>query len=276
MGNFYCTKSHEYKDKDNEKAISYYLKAVDAFNTLIKIKPQYIMEISDIYNAIGSIYENGILYDKVHQSEKAKEYYLKAYKIKHKIMTNNPDEITVYEDQNLKNLTNINEKLKDYGEAEKNYLETIKRFENLLDKNTKDSSNVQIFEEYTILNSLAVANFELADFYLKVENYSGAQAYYFKTLNLSKIILNKSTYPRNGFHFNILNAIGEFYYKTQKFDKAENYYLMALDESYKIEGPTSFSATDSQKEIKNNLGDLYTKSGQIDKANRYYAEAKQL
>ncbi len=151
------------------------------------------------------------------------------------------------------NEARIYNKMKNYKEAEENFLKALTIMENVLGN------------ENLVYTKIIGG---IAGFYEDWGKFKKAEALYLKSKNIRKKILG----TKHPLYASSLNYLAALYYAFGYYEKAENYYLEAIT-IYKRILPKNLS---HYANVLNNLAILYTKMGKYEKAETLYIESKNI
>ena len=144
---------------------------------------------------------------------------------------------------------------------------------NSIDASLRASSVTEALGEKRLqahyLRTAAGAFFECGEF-------SEAEKYYKKALEIERDLAGKSPEPSNPYIAMILNSLGNIYWTTHKFNEAESLYTAALDMYRNLAEETPDAYTPHVAAILTNLGTLYKDTRKFSEAENMYKKALQM
>lgn len=239
IANYYRTQN------DNEKALSFYIKAMNIQETFLNKNKKCL------YNNTDNIFEDN-------------DYYQLFPLGKREELGNVYPEIKVVDlFISYNEIGNIYEHLENIKRAEYYYKKAI-RISEVLSKLNQPKYGFDLANNY----------FNIGLFYNHQNDLILTEYYYNKAINIinqldkcNSLLMHKSRLAE------IYNCFGTFYAKQSNIEKAEHYYLRAIsiNEQLVIENPERYNA--NLADNYNNISSLYDDFGNIEQTKYYYRKS---
>ncbi|MEA5509280.1 tetratricopeptide repeat protein [Crocosphaera sp. UHCC 0190] len=231
--------SQNYKE-EQDKAIEYYLKALDLYHTLNK---EHDLEYGLIISELAEIYQYQGKYTE------AESLFLKALDLRKRLLGDNHPDVA----ESFDNLAIVYESQERYTEAESLFLEALDLRKTLLGDNHPD---------------VAQSINNIAGLYESQKRYTEAESLFLEALDLRKRLSEDN-------HHNVaqtLNNLAGLYQYQGRYTEAEPLYLEALDLIKSLLGNNHPHVATTL----NNLASLYKSQKRYKEAEPLYLEALNL
>lgn len=236
-----------YLQKEYTEAIDFYLTALRNLGDDIDLK-------SLVHNNLGLVY-NGI-----HEYDKAEEHFLKSLEYELELFNKYPEPYLLGVATSQHNLGNLYYYIEDYPKSEEYFLQALKNKELLIEQDPDDVKN---------RHSLASTQVNLGGLYREMDDYTKAESFLLKAMENCRILLDKDPDTYREILATTQLNLGNLYLSMGSYDKTVDYYNQAEENFRSLYDKNPDAYQESLAGLQFNLGLIYQILTDFPKAEKY-------